>query len=185
MFIPGANCIIGHIRITAAQVETAMPAIEQAFAQVAPTIPFEPEFIDEDFQAQYEEDQRRSRIFTMFSILTILIACLGLLGLASYTAEQRTKEIGVRKVLGASTNQLVTLLTKDFLILVSLSMVVAFPVSWWLMNSWLESFAYSISPAIGTFVIALVLTLVITLATTSYHAIRTARSNPVKALRSE
>lgn len=185
MFIPSLNCRIAHIRLTAAQVKTAMPMIEEVFASVAPTIPFESEFVDEDFQSQYEEDERRSRIFTMFSILTILIACLGLLGLASYTAEQRTKEIGVRKVLGASTNQLVRLLTKDFLLLVTLSMVVAFPVSWWLMNSWLESFAYSITPAIGTFVIALVLTLVITLATTSFHAIKTARGNPVNALRSE
>lgn len=185
MFVPGINCRIGHIRITPAQVTSAMPMIEEAFASVAPTTPFESEFIDENFQAQYEEDERRSRIFTMFSILTILIACLGLLGLASYTAEQRTKEIGVRKVLGASTNQLVQLLTKDFLLLVTLSMVVAFPLSWWLMDNWLESFAYSITPAIGTFVIALILTLLITLATTSYHAIKTARGNPVKALRSE
>lgn len=185
MFVPGLNCRIAHLRITPAQVKSAMPMIEEAFASVAPTIPFESEFIDEDFQAQYEEDERRSRIFTMFSVLTILIACLGLLGLASYTAEQRTKEIGVRKVLGASTNQLVTLLTKDFLVLVTLSMVVAFPIAWWVMNNWLESFAYSITPAIGTFVIALVLTLLITLATTSFHAIRTARGNPVKALRSE
>ena len=185
MFLPAINCRIAHLRIAPAQVKTAMPMIEAAFASVAPTIPFESEFVDEDFQSQYEEDERRSRIFTMFSILTILIACLGLLGLASYTAEQRTKEIGVRKVLGASTNQLVALLTKDFLLLVSLSMVVAFPLSWWLMNNWLESFAYSITPAIGTFVSALILTLMITLATTSFHAIRTARANPVFALKSE
>ncbi len=185
LLAPGRQLSIGHVRMEPGKVAEVMPAIEAAWKSVAPAIPFEPEFVEEEFQAQYEDDERRSSIFTMFSLLTIFIACLGLLGLASYATEQRTKEIGVRKVLGASTGQLVSLLTREFLVLVSLSALLAFPAAWLAMDKWLESFAYRISPSMFVFLAALGATLVITMATTSYHAIRTARANPIGALKTE
>lgn len=182
---PRVNNSIVQARLTKENVPTSLAQIEQAWQEVFPTAPFEYEFVDEEFMAQYEADQLRSQIFTVFSILTIIIACLGLLGLAAFTAEQRTKEIGIRKVIGASVQQLVVLLSKDFLILVSLSILLAFPAAWFFMKSWLEGFAYAADMRWTTFAGAFVLTLLISVMTTSYHAIRTARSNPVMALRNE
>src|SRR5204862_3352856 len=111
---------------------------------VYPNSPFENVFLDEDLDSQYKADEKRSQIFTAFSGLTIVIACLGLLGLAAYTTEQRTKEIGVRKVIGASINSLVMLVSKEFFILVALGTILAFPAAWYFTNRWLQNFAYRI-----------------------------------------
>lgn len=124
-------------------------------------------------------------ILSIFSGLTIFVACLGLFGLATFTAEQRTKEIGVRKVLGASVSQIVTLLSKEFLKLVMIACGFAFPIGYWLMNKWLQDFAYRIEISAWIFVLAGILALFIALLTISYQAIKAALANPVTSLRTE
>jgi putative ABC transport system permease protein len=146
---------------------------------------FEYNFLDKQWDLFYREDQKRQVIFMGVALLTILIACLGLLGLATYAAEQRIKEIGIRKVLGASVTSLVAMLSKDFLRLVLIASVIAFPVSWWAMNNWLQDFAYRVSIQWWVFAIAGLAALLIALATVSFQAIRAALSNPVKSLRTE
>jgi putative ABC transport system permease protein len=139
------------------------------------------------FNSQYKADEKRSQIFTVFSSLTIFIACLGLLGLAAFTTEQRTKEIGVRKVSGANVGGLVFLVSKEFFLLVSIGTVLAFPVAWYFTDTWLQNFAYRIDlkGEWPTFITSALLAFVITLATVGYHVIRAASANPVTALRDE
>jgi putative ABC transport system permease protein len=121
----------------------------------------------------------------VFAVLAIVISCLGLFGLAAFTAERRTKEIGIRKVLGATVSNLATLLSKDFLILVGISCVIAFPIAWWTMKNWLHDYDYKINISVWIFIAAAVLAILIALITVSFQAIRAALSNPVKSLRSE
>ena len=146
---------------------------------------FEYNFLDKQWDLFYREDEKRQVIFMGVALLTILIACLGLLGLATYAAEQRIKEIGIRKVLGASVTSLVAMLSKDFLQLVLIASVIAFPVAWWAMNSWLQDFAYRVDIQWWVFAIAGLAALLIALATVSFQAVRAALSNPVKSLRTE
>ncbi len=148
-------------------------------------MPFSYRFLDDSFDQMYRTEQRTGKLAMAFAILAIMIACMGLFGLATYAAEQRIKEIGIRKVLGASVNNIVEMLSKDFLILVLVSSVIAFPLAWWAMHSWLQDFAYRISIPWWVFLLAGVIALIIALATISFQAIRAAVSNPVKALRSE
>jgi len=133
----------------------------------------------------YRAEQRVGKIALSFAILTILIACLGLFGLATYMAEQRTKEIGVRKVLGASIGNLVSMLSKDFLKLVLIGAFVAFPFSWFIMHKWLEDFAFRVEISWWIFVVAGVVAMLIALLTVSFQAIKAAVANPVKSLRTE
>ena len=146
---------------------------------------FEFNFLDKQWELFYREDEKRQIIFLGVALMTILIACLGLFGLATYAAEQRIKEIGVRKVLGASVGNLVALLSKDFLKLVAVAALIAFPIAWWAMHNWLQDFAYRINISAGVFVLAGLLALSIALLTVSFQAIKAAMSNPVKSLRSE
>ncbi len=165
----------------------SLASLEIVWKEVNPNNPFEYKFLDQDFDSQYRADERRSQIFTAFSGLTIAIACLGLLGLAAFTTEQRTKEIGVRKVIGASVNSLVYLVSKEFFLLVGIGMVLAFPAAWYFTNSWLQNFAYQIELEGEwlTFVVSALLAFVITMATVGYHVVRAAMSNPVNSLRDE
>jgi putative ABC transport system permease protein len=140
-------------------------------------------FLDEGFTKMYVEVQRTSSIFTCFAILAILIACLGLFGLAAFTTEQRTKEIGIRKVLGASVNGIVQLLSIDFVRLVFAAIVIACPIAWWAMSKWLEDFVYKIEIQWWMFVLAGIIAIVITLLTVSFQAVKAAITNPVKSLR--
>ncbi|HEY1055232.1 MAG TPA: FtsX-like permease family protein, partial [Emticicia sp.] len=142
-------------------------------------------FMDEDFNRQYESDQKTGKIATSFAALAILIASLGLLGLVLYAVELRTKEIGIRKVLGASIQSVYTLLTKEFIVLVGIAMLVAFPISYYLMQRWLKDFAYRIDIEWWVFVVAGAFTLGVALLTVSYQAIKAATMNPVKSLKSE
>ncbi|WNJ19744.1 ABC transporter permease [Pontibacter sp. G13] len=173
------------VRIDRDHVKESLAHVESSWNKLFPNMPFEYEFLDEEFAAQYESDEKQGYIFTLFSILTVIIACLGLLGLASFSAEQRTKEIGVRKVIGASVGSLLVLLTKEFFLLVCLSMIFAFPLAWWAMDNWLESFAYRTDFQVLTFIGALVITLMVTLLATGYHALKAARANPIEALKYE
>jgi len=147
--------------------------------------PFEYSFLDEEIQEQYAEEATLRKISNSFTILAILISCLGLFGLAMFTAQQRIKEIGVRKVLGASVTGIVSMLSKDFLKLVFISILVASPIAWWAMNKWLQDFAYKINISFWVFVLAGTVALLIALITICFQAIKAAIANPVKSLRTE
>jgi putative ABC transport system permease protein len=152
---------------------------------MVPGQPFNYTFMDADFNNIYTAEQQTGKLFITFAMFAIFIGCLGLFGLVTYAAEQRTKEIGVRKVLGASVVGIVTMLSKDFAKLVLIASLIAFPVAWWSMNKWLKSFAYRISISWRVFVIAGLITLLIALLTVSFQAIKAAIANPVKSLRTE
>jgi putative ABC transport system permease protein len=148
-------------------------------------VPFEYEFLDAQVQKQYESEITVSRILNSFTLVAILISCLGLFGLAAFSAEQRIKEVGIRKVLGAGVPGIVRLLSQDFLKLVVVSLVIATPVAWWAMDKWLQSFAYRVPLSWWMFALAGLLAMVIALFTVSFQAIRAAVANPVKSLRSD
>lgn len=175
------------VRLAPGDVKKSLAALEREWKQVYPNNPFEYEFLDQDLDSQYRADEKRSQIFTAFSTLTIVIACLGLLGLAAYTTEQRTKEIGVRKVIGASVNSLVVLVSREFFVLVMIGMLLAFPFAWYFTSEWLQNFAYRIDMQNewSTFIVSAVLALLITFLTVSYHVVRAAVANPVRSLRDE
>ncbi|MEJ7679035.1 MAG: ABC transporter permease [Segetibacter sp.] len=162
-----------------------LKAAEAIFKKYNPAYPFDYKFIDEEYAKKFDESQRTAMLATLFAALTIFISCLGLFGLATYMAENRIKEIGVRKVLGASITNITTLLSKDFLKLVIVSIVIASPVAWWVMNKWLESYPYRINIKWWVFAIAGLLSTIIAIVTVSFQAIKAAIANPVKSLRSE
>ncbi|WP_227686967.1 ABC transporter permease [Spirosoma arboris] len=162
-----------------------LASLKQQWESFAPTAPFSYSFLDDRFEQVYVSEQKIEQILTLFSSLTIFIACLGLFGLATYTAEQRTKEIGVRKVLGASVGSVVALLSKDFLKLVLIALVLASPIAWWGMNQWLKEFAYKVTIDWWIFALAGLLAIGIALLTVSFQSIKAALVNPVKSLRSE
>jgi putative ABC transport system permease protein len=150
-----------------------------------PAYPFSYKFVDEQFDEFFKSEVLISRLSQVFSVLAIIISCLGLFGLAAYTAERRIKEIGIRKVLGASVKNVTYLLSRDFLQLVFISAIVAFPIAWWAMHSWLQGYAYRITIQWWVFVVAGVVAIIIALATVSFQAIKAAITNPVKSLRNE
>ncbi len=147
--------------------------------------PFSYYFLDDKFGSVYAAEEKTGQIFTGFAMIAVLIASLGLLGLVAFTTEQRTKEIGVRKVLGASVNQVLVLLSKEFLILVSLAFIISVPLTWWVMHNWLNNFAYRIQISWWIFAVGGMLAVLITLITISFQSIRAAVANPVNSLRSE
>jgi len=159
--------------------------IETEWRKMAPSQPFSYDFMDDEFNNIYLNEQRMGGISLSFSLLAIFIACLGLFGLTAYAAEQRTREIGIRKVLGASVGGIIRLLSRDFLRLVVVAMLIAFPLSWFVMGRWLQDFAYRISIGWEIFVVAAVLAIGIALLTVSFQAVRAALANPVRSLRSE
>jgi ABC-type antimicrobial peptide transport system permease subunit len=150
-----------------------------------PGFPFEYRFADKDFDAMFSSETLIGELAGVFSMLAIFISCLGLFGLAAYTAERRTKEIGIRKVLGASVPDLTGLLAKEFILLVTFSCVIAFPFAWWFMNNWLRNYAYRITINWSVFALSGLIALLIALITVSFQAIKAAVANPVKSLRSE
>ncbi|MBS1505180.1 MAG: ABC transporter permease [Bacteroidetes bacterium] len=175
------------VRLTPGNLRASIQKLEQEWKREFPDAPFEYVFLNENIDSQYKADEKRSQIFTAFSGLTIVIACLGLLGLAAYTTERRTKEIGVRKVIGASINNLVLLVAKEFFLLVGLGTLIAYPAAWYFTNRWLQNFAYRIELTNEwfTFLISALLAMSITLLTVGYHVVRAAVANPIKALRDE
>jgi putative ABC transport system permease protein len=159
--------------------------MENTWKKFLPNLPFDYRFIDEDYAQLYEAEQRQGRVFIGFAVLAIFVACLGLFGLAAFVAQQRVKEIGVRKVLGASTAGIVGLLSKDFLRLVIIALVIASPLAWYFMHKWLDNFAFRINISWWIFVAAGVLALVIAFVTISAQSLKAALANPVESLRSE
>jgi putative ABC transport system permease protein len=172
-------------KIETSNVEATLKGMQDVLSKIDASHLFEYNFLDRQWDLFYREDAKRQTIFLGIALLTILIACLGLFGLATYAAEQRIKEIGIRKVLGASVGSIVGMLSKDFAKLVMVASVIAFPVAWWTMNNWLEDFAYRIHVQWWVFVLAGAGALLIALVTVSFQTIRAALSNPVKNLRTE
>lgn len=162
-----------------------LKSAESIFKKYNPEYPFEYKFVDEEYASKFQDEQRQGTLAGLFAGLTIFISCLGLFALATYMAENRIKEIGVRKVLGASVTRITTLLSKDFLKLVLISFCIATPISWWLMSKWLEDYTYRIDIEWWVFAAAGFLSLLIALLTVSYQAIKAAVANPVKSLRTE
>jgi putative ABC transport system permease protein len=173
------------IRYNAQQLPRFIERMQDVFKADMPNSSFDYEFLDSHIQNLYASEQHLARTATVFSMLAIFVACLGLFGLAAFTAEQRKKEIGIRKVLGASVPGITKLITGDFLKLVIISMLIASPVAWYLMNKWLMSFSYRIDVSVWAFIIAGLLAFVFALLTISSHAIKAAVANPVTSLRSE
>ncbi len=172
-------------KVATTDVQSLVKNIEAKWKSMSTGLPFSYFFLDEAFDNMYRSEQRVGKLAIAFSILAILIACLGLFGLATYMAEQRIKEIGVRKVLGATVQNITTMLSKDFLKLVLIGALIAFPFAWWLMNMWLQNFAFRINMSWWIFGVAALIALLIALITVSFQAIRAALTNPVKSLRSE
>lgn len=181
----GFNKWATAFKVSAGDVQGLVKNIESKWKSMAPGMPFSYQFLDEAFDNMYRAEQRIGKVALSFAILAILIACLGLFGLATYMAEQRTKEIGVRKVLGASVPDIISMLSKDFVKLVLIAAVIAFPVAWFAMNKWLQEFAYRIDIGWWVFMIAGLAAIVIALVTVSFQAIKAAIANPVKSLRTE
>lgn len=167
------------------EVTTAMKKVEKVIKANNPGYPFEYTFMDDDFNNLFKSEMLIGKLSRVFAGLTILISCLGLFGLAAYTAERRTKEIGIRKVLGASLVNVITLLSRDFLLLVVLASLFAFPLAWWIMHSWLQDFSYRITIEWWIFILAGALAVAIALFTVSFQAIKAGLMNPVKSLRTE
>jgi ABC-type antimicrobial peptide transport system permease subunit len=163
----------------------AQKAAKKIWTGFFPTQPFEFKFIDEEFEKLYRADQKTASLVWLFSCLAIFLSCLGLFGLAAFTAERRTREIGVRKVLGATIPDIVNLVSREFVLLVIISMIIASPLAWWAMNKWLEDFSYRINIAAWFFGAAGLITMLIALITVSFHAIKVAITNPVNSLRTE
>jgi putative ABC transport system permease protein len=159
--------------------------IKAVFTKYSPASPFSPEFVDAEYARKFSNEERVGKLASFFAGLAIFISCLGIFGLASFVAEQRTKEIGVRKVLGASVVNLWSMLSKDFLLLVFISLLLAMPAAWYLMSTWLEKYAYRSTIAWWIFVASGVGALLITLLTVSFQSIKAAMANPVNSLRSE
>jgi len=173
------------VRTNVGQTKEALASLEQVYKEVNPKFPFTYQFSDQEYTKLYQSEQVVSQLSRYFAFLAIFLSCLGLLGLAAFTAEQRTKEIGVRKVLGASVASIVSLLSRDFLKLVLLANVVAWPLAWYGVHQWLQDFAYRTPLSWWLFVLAGAGALLIALVTVSFQAIKAAVANPVKALRSE
>jgi putative ABC transport system permease protein len=173
------------LRVNTANISSIISQIESKWKTMAPAQPFSYSFMDADFNNIYKSEQHTGKLFITFAVFAIFIACLGLLGLVTYAAEQRIKEIGIRKVLGAGVVSIVSMLSKDFARLVLIAAFIAFPIAWWGMNKWLQSFAYRISIGWWVFVMAGIAALLIALITVSFQAIKAAVANPVKSLRTE
>jgi putative ABC transport system permease protein len=174
-----------YVKINTAKTTEALAFIEKVYKQFDKSNPIEFHFLDKNFAQQYATEQKQEQLSLIFTLLAVLIACLGLFGLAAFTAQQRIKEIGVRKVLGASVASITIMLGKDFIKLVCISILIAAPIAWYAMNKWLEDFAYRINIGWAVFVIAGFVAMFIALFTVSFHAIKAAVANPVKSLRTE
>ncbi|TLP82666.1 ABC transporter permease [Maribacter sp. ACAM166] len=181
----GASTGTMAVKLKAGDFSEALAGIEGIWNNMAPGQPFSYRFMDESFNATYDAEQRLGKIFTVFTFLSILIACLGLFGLAAFNAQKRTKEIGIRKVLGASVGQISFRLTTDFLKMVGIAILIAMPLGWYVMNKWLEDFSYRIEIGFGVFALAAFLAITVAVVTVSFQSIKAAIVNPVKSLRSE
>jgi putative ABC transport system permease protein len=173
------------VKLKTAEAGNAIAFIKNKWTAFVPSYPLEYKFMDETYGAMYKSEQKLSDLLWIFTLMAIFIGCMGLFGLAAFSAEQRTREIGIRKVLGADVFNIMSLLSKNFLLLVLISSLIAFPVAWWAMNSWLKDFPYRVQISWWIFGIALLAALLIAFITVSFQSVKAALSNPVKSLRTE
>jgi len=173
------------VRISPYRIPETLAFLENKWKEIYPEYPFEYRFLDETIQNQYRSEQAIGKIVTVFTILALFISCLGIFGLSSYTAEQRTKEIGIRKVLGATVSSIIKHISKEFVILVIIANIIVWPLAYFLLNRWLQTFAYRIDIGWWTFVLTGIAVLVVSLLTVSWQIIRAATANPVDSLRYE
>jgi putative ABC transport system permease protein len=172
-------------RFEAANTQNVVQAVEKLWKTLAPGQPFQYSFLDEDFGRMYDSELRLGKIFGIFAVLAIVIACLGLFALTAFTAEQRTKEIGIRKVLGASVTSIVMLLSREFGKLVLIAFALSAPLAWFAVDWWLKSYTYKVNVGIFVYVMAGVFAFIIAWLTMSFQSIKAATSNPVNSLRNE
>lgn len=178
----GGNLLV---KLSGKHLPQTLAFLESKWKELVPQRPFEYRFLDDDYNKLYQSEIRLGKVLNIFATIAILLAALGLFGLSAYTIQQRTKEIGIRKVLGASVPNVITLLSKDFLTLVIIASLIAFPIAWWAMNKWLEDFVYRVSIGWWIFLISGIIAVVISLLTVSFLAVKAAVANPVKSLRTE
>jgi len=185
MLLYKENQYMLYAKISPENMPSTISFMEDTWNDLFPDRPFEYSFLDDDIRAQLASDEKRGVIFTFFSVLTVLIACLGLFGLSSFTVAQRTKEVGIRKVMGANEGIIVRLISKEFIILVCFSAVIAIPAAYFYMKNWLLDYIYKADLKWTTFALSTILILLITLITVSYNTIKAARTNPADSLRIE
>jgi len=181
----GPNSNIIQLKINTGGIKAAIKQVESSWKKHFPQLPFEYKFLDENFNSQYAADQKRGKIFAAFSILTIIITCLGLLGLTAFTTQQRQKEISIRRVMGASIVQVISMITKNYLWLALIATVIAFPVAYYFMNNWLNIFPYNTGLSVIPFIISAIIIVVTASATAMFHSAKAALTNPAKNLRTE
>jgi putative ABC transport system permease protein len=182
-YYPNGNVI--QVKMDAANIKTSISKVEATWKKYFTQLPFEYTFLDENFNSQYVADQKRGKIFATFSILTIIITCLGLLGLTAFTTQQRQKEISIRRVLGASTAEVVSMITKNYFWLALIAAVIAFPVAWYFMSKWLKIFPYNTGLSFVPFAVSAVVILITAVGTAGFHSAKAALTKPAKNLRTE
>jgi putative ABC transport system permease protein len=174
-----------YVKLSEGNMQQHISGLENIWKERVPQSPFEFRFLDEDFNTLYKTEQRTAQIFSLFAGQAILLACLGLFALSAFTTVQRTKEIGIRKVLGATIPQVIFLLSREFLVLVGIAIIIAVPIAWIAGNKWLENFAYRIDISSWMFLLAAGIALLIAVMAVSLQSFKAAKANPVKSLRSE
>jgi len=173
------------VKLKTTDLKNTIAFINNTWNKFSPGYPLDYQFMDDSYGKMYKSEEKLSDLLWIFTIMAIVVGCMGLFGLAAFSAEMRTKEIGIRKVLGANVFNIVALLSKNFLVLVTISSIVAFPIAWWAMNNWLEDFPYRVTISWWIFGIAIIAALAIALFTVSFQSIKAAIANPVKSLRTE
>ena len=179
------NCNNIQVKMKSGDLQSSIGKVEAIWKKYFPQLPFEYKFLDENFHSQYAADQKRGKIFAVFSILTIIITCLGLLGLTAFTTQQKQKEISIRRVLGASTTNVVTMITKNYLLLALIASVIAFPVAWYFMNKWLQVFTYHDALSAVPFIVSAFVIVITASATAMFYSARAALTKPAKILKTE
>jgi putative ABC transport system permease protein len=174
-----------YVKLSGKNTKGTLNFIEATWKDLFPDQPFSYTYLTERFKGQFKADEKRGLIFTLFTLLAIFIACLGLFGLASYMVEQRTKEIGIRKVLGADEGTILKLISRDFLVLVAIGIVIAVPIAWYIMNNWLENYVYRINIGVALVAVAALLTIIITFVTISFKAYQASIMNPASSIKTE
>jgi putative ABC transport system permease protein len=185
IFLPNRFFSRISVKIAGDKMNTGLEHVEKVWKEFLPSRPFEYSFLSQQYNQLYNAEQQQGQLFTIFSGLAILIACLGLFGLATFNTLQRVKEIGIRKVLGASVINIVQLLSREIIVLVIVANVIAWPVAWYFMNQWLDGFAYRIEISIGLYILSAFAAILIALLTVSTQTIKAAMSNPSNTLRYE
>lgn len=181
----GANSNVIQVKMQGADLSNSIAKISAAWKKYFPELPFEYKFLDESFNSQYAADEKRGEIFAAFSALTIAITCLGLLGLTAFTTQQKQKEISIRRVMGASILQVVTMITQSYIWLALISVIVAFPIAWYFMNNWLKAFPYNAGLSVYAFILSAIAIVIVSSATAMFHSAKAALTNPANNLRTE